>query len=48
MNAPLCLALLAYVATAFVSHANLLDVAKGTFIPKLPRKLPAAGTPFSE
>ena len=33
----LCLALLAYVATAFVSHANLLDVAEGTFIPKLPR-----------
>jgi NRAMP (natural resistance-associated macrophage protein)-like metal ion transporter len=33
----LCLALLAYVATAFVSHANLGDVAKGTFIPKLPR-----------
>jgi NRAMP (natural resistance-associated macrophage protein)-like metal ion transporter len=33
----LCLALLAYVATAFVSHANLLDVAKGTVIPKLPR-----------
>jgi NRAMP (natural resistance-associated macrophage protein)-like metal ion transporter len=33
----LCLALLAYVATAFVSHANLADVAKGTFIPKLPR-----------
>ena len=33
----LCLALLAYVATAFVSHANLVDVAKGTFIPKLPR-----------
>ncbi len=33
----LCLALLAYVATAFVSHANVLDVAKGTFIPKLPR-----------
>jgi NRAMP (natural resistance-associated macrophage protein)-like metal ion transporter len=33
----LCLALLAYVVTAFVSHANLLDVAKGTVIPKLPR-----------
>ncbi len=33
----LCLALLAYVATAFVSHANLGDVAKGTLIPKLPR-----------
>ncbi len=33
----LCLALLAYVATAFVSHANLADVAKGTLIPKLPR-----------
>jgi NRAMP (natural resistance-associated macrophage protein)-like metal ion transporter len=33
----LCLALLAYIATAFVSHANLLDVAKGTLIPKLPR-----------
>jgi len=33
----LCLALLAYVATAFVSHANWLDVAKGTVIPKLPR-----------
>lgn len=33
----LCLALLAYVATAFVSHANLLDVARGTFIPRLPR-----------
>lgn len=33
----LCIALLAYVATAFVSHANLVEVAKGTFIPKLPR-----------
>ena len=33
----LCIALLAYVATAFVSHANLADVAKGTLIPKLPR-----------
>jgi len=33
----LCIALLAYVATAFVSHANVADVAKGTLIPKLPR-----------
>lgn len=33
----LCLALLAYVATAFVSHANLGEVARGTLIPKLPR-----------
>jgi len=33
----LCIALLAYVVTAFVSHANLVDVAKGTLIPKLPR-----------
>lgn len=33
----LCLALLAYVVTAFVSHANWLDVAKGTLIPRLPR-----------
>ncbi|MGI8855186.1 MAG: NRAMP family divalent metal transporter, partial [Thermomicrobiales bacterium] len=33
----LCLALLAYIATAFVSHANLGEVAKGTLIPKLPR-----------
>ena len=32
----LCIALLAYVATAFVSHANVADVAKGTLIPKLP------------
>lgn len=33
----LCLALLAYVATAFVSHANWLEVAKGTVIPRMPR-----------
>lgn len=33
----LCLALLAYVVTAFVAHANWAEVAKGTLIPRLPR-----------
>jgi NRAMP (natural resistance-associated macrophage protein)-like metal ion transporter len=33
----LCLALLAYIATAIFAGANWGDVAKGTFIPQIPR-----------